>query len=118
MPYRNKEDQAAYGRSYYERNRELTLVRSAAGRKKSRARNQVYVQQLKGSTPCADCGVIYPYYVMQFDHLGDDKEGDVATISSHGTSIKRLEEEISKCQIVCANCHAGRTFRRRFGINN
>lgn len=26
------------------------------------------VKALKESTPCMDCGVKYPYYVMDFDH--------------------------------------------------
>lgn len=30
-----------------------------------------------------------------------------------GYSIKRISEEIKKCEIVCANCHAIRTHERR-----
>jgi hypothetical protein len=50
---------------------------------------------------------------MQFDHLGDDKDRDVATLALVPVSLARLQAEIAKCEIVCANCHAERTYRRR-----
>jgi hypothetical protein len=49
---------------------------------------------------------------MQWDHLpGAPKLGD---ISSGLRSFSREEvlQEIAKCELVCANCHAIRTFRR------
>lgn len=46
---------------------------------------------------------------MQFDHLGDK----LFTISNAGaTSVERLLAEIAKCEVVCANCHAERTYQR------
>lgn len=62
--------------------------------------------------PCADCGVQYPSYVMEFDHLGDEpKEFDVC--KGRFTSVERLMAEIAKCAVVCANCHRVRTWKRR-----
>lgn len=60
--------------------------------------------------PCTDCGVIYPYYVMQFDHLGD-KEFTI----SHGRwkSLDKIKEEVAKCEVVCANCHFERSWQRK-----
>jgi hypothetical protein len=61
--------------------------------------------------PCADCGVQYPYYVMQFDHLDrSQKSFTISTASRNGTTLARMVEEISKCDVVCANCHMERTF--------
>lgn len=69
-----------------------------------------FVREAK-SKPCADCGGSYPFYVMQFDHLpGVDKEFN---ISRYATKTReQVEHEISKCEVVCANCHAARTFER------
>ena len=72
--------------------------------------NRDFIKSLKEATPCADCKKHYPYYVMQFDHLLD-KKFNIA--SSAGTDRDIILEEINKCDIVCANCHAERTHGRR-----
>ncbi len=68
-----------------------------------------FVRKLKESKPCTDCGVKYPWYVMDFDHLRD-KRYAVSTMSD-GT-VERAMREIEKCELVCANCHRKRTFSR------
>ena len=60
------------------------------------------------SKPCADCGKSYPSYVMDFDHGEGDKVGNVGSMK-HRVSLTRLQEEIDKCEVVCANCHRERT---------
>jgi len=47
---------------------------------------------------------------MQFDHLSD-KEFVLA--KARLFSKKKILEEIHKCEVVCANCHAERTHKRR-----
>lgn len=66
----------------------------------------------KETHPCTDCGVQYQYYTMQFDHVADDKEFDVSQMLSLTTSRQRIEAEIAKCEIVCANYHTIRTHKR------
>lgn len=61
------------------------------------------------SVPCADCGVRFPYQAMDFDHLpGYEK---VANVSAIGR-MEALLEEVSKCEVVCSNCHRIRTAKR------
>ena len=50
---------------------------------------------------------------MQFDHLGDDKDKAVSSMAASPVKLERLKAEIDKCEIVCANCHAVRTYQRR-----
>lgn len=72
--------------------------------------------------PCADCGVEYPHYVMQLDHRGD-KLFTVSSLLSSGPiaiprrdiTLKMLLDEIAKCDVVCANCHAKRTYFQNLG---
>jgi len=47
---------------------------------------------------------------MDFDHLG----GKEALISKlvFQSGIERLEKELAKCEVVCANCHRIRTTAR------
>ena len=48
---------------------------------------------------------------MQWDHLpGEVKLGAVSSL--RGRSKKEILDEIAKCELVCANCHAIRTFQR------
>lgn len=61
--------------------------------------------------PCSDCGVSYPHYVMDFDHLGE-KEFSLSNARQGAMSKSRILKEISKCQLVCANCHRVRTHNR------
>ena len=72
--------------------------------------NRKYIKTLKEKTPCKDCGINYPSYVMHFDHL-KDKKFNIGSVTS--ISRKTLIAEIEKCEIVCANCHAERTYKRR-----
>lgn len=69
--------------------------------------------------PCFDCGKQYSPWVMQFDHRpGETKLFNVAEKAT--VPNDRLLSEISKCDIVCANCHAERTWQRnqeRIGRN-
>jgi hypothetical protein len=63
-------------------------------------------------SPCHDCGRSYPPYVMDFHHR--DRKTKIAKVSAmvYKGSLKLLLEEISKCDLVCANCHRERTFNK------
>ena len=57
-----------------------------------------------------DCGITYPWYVMDFDHRRGKKKFSICVAAQRGWSIKTIQEEIDKCDAVCANCHRIRTF--------
>lgn len=70
------------------------------------------LEQLR-DVPCADCGRRFPFYVMQFDHRdASDKKYTVTRMIGRAGRAK-IMEEAAKCDIVCANCHRERTYRRR-----
>ena len=71
-----------------------------------------YLRDLKTKTPCVDCGINYPYYVMDFDHVRGVKQANVMELVST-LSKKRIDLEIAKCEIVCSNCHRIRTHMRK-----
>lgn len=49
---------------------------------------------------------------MQFDHTGNDKEGNVGEMVGKNAAWAKIEAEIAKCELVCANCHMIRTHKR------
>ena len=76
-----------------------------------------YLRDLKTSTPCVDCRISYPYYVMDFDHVRGQKHANVMELVST-LSKKKIDEEIAKCEIVCSNCHRIRTHMRKMAKKN
>lgn len=77
------------------------------------ASHKAYADRLKATSPCADCGRYFPAHVMQWDHRpGTKKVMGISEMIRSGTSFVRLKDELAKCDPVCANCHATRTYQR------
>lgn len=73
------------------------------------------VRALKNK-PCLDCKQSFPHYVMHFDHRdAHTKVKAIATLTRNTVAWARVEAEIAKCDLVCANCHAIRTWERKHG---
>lgn len=60
--------------------------------------------------PCYDCHGSFDLWQMEFDHTRGDKKFNITTGLT--TPLKVLLEEIAKCDVVCANCHKTRTYKR------
>lgn len=73
-------------------------------------RNRRFLDSLK-SAPCHDCGLTFPPAVMDFDHVRGVKLADVSSLVN--ATRGALEEEVWKCEVVCATCHRLRTRRRQ-----
>lgn len=115
MPLRNKKAQAQYLREHYLANKGSYHARNRTWKAKQRGVLRKLVVEAK-DVPCADCGQQYPPWVMQFDHRpGTKKLGDVASMVGLAVSVEKLEAEIKKCDVTCANCHADRTYKRNLG---
>jgi hypothetical protein len=79
---------------------------------KRKAELYKYLRTLKENSPCVDCKIQYPYYVMDFDHVRGKKHKNVMELVPT-LSKKIIDEEIAKCEIVCSNCHRERTHFRK-----
>lgn len=121
MPPKITSERAEASRRYYVKNREriLKMNRSrreginTADRLRRKDTNQL-VKEIKENSSCTDCGKTYNWYVMDFDHLDSStKVMNIARMVSSGYSWEAIETEISKCEIVCSNCHRERTYKRR-----
>jgi hypothetical protein len=73
---------------------------------------RAFIDKAKGNA-CKDCprGVIWPSYVLHFDHVRGRKDFNLAAARWRTISLARIKAEIAKCEVVCANCHAIRTPR-------
>src|SRR6266568_7910463 len=99
-----------YDAAYWQRTRERRLEK----RRQRHAQMAEWNRQLKTQTPCADCGGVFHHAAMTWDHLpGNTKRADVSNLLRRRYSRAVISEEMAKCEVVCANCHAVRTFERR-----
>jgi hypothetical protein len=74
---------------------------------------QSFIREIKNHTPCADCKKRYPYYVMQFDHLGKvKKSANISDMVRKTTDFAKIWHELGKTEVVCSNCHHIRTYKR------
>ena len=113
MPYKDPEKQKNAQKDWYDKNKTLTLQRSNSSRNKRRD----IVREIKESSPCKDCNTLYPYYVMQFDNI--DSSTKIANVNQllSSKSLQSALDEIEKCDLVCANCHSTRTWKRQHGYS-
>lgn len=118
MPYKDKEKQREAQRLWAEKNRikNKHIIRINAQERK-RALTK-YIREYKESIGCTDCKIEYPFFVLQFDHVRGEKKDNVATMVNNRISLKVIKEEIDKCEVVCANCHALRTWSRKYENEN
>jgi len=66
---------------------------------------------------CVDCGTD-DRRVFHFDHLDPStKTANVSELVYQSVSIAKIETEVNKCVIRCANCHIIRT-GEQFGWRN
>ena len=107
MAYRDRARQREAEQKWYRENRQRVFDKK--NRKKARLRE--LIRQTKRQ-PCADCGVSYPYYVMDFDHVSGEKVMIISKLVNRGATAL-LMKELEKCEVVCANCHRIRTWQRR-----
>ena len=69
-----------------------------------------YVWSYLLTHPCGECGEGDPS-VLEFDHVRGIKRTGVMKLVRDGYSLKIIQKEISKCVVLCANCHKRKTYK-------
>jgi hypothetical protein len=104
-----KEYQRNYQRGWHQRHRTKRLARIY----ERKAAIYEYIQDIKSQLCCTDCGEQHPA-TLQFHHLhSEDKMFNIGDAVRDGISLDRIKQEIKKCIVLCANCHAIRHFNMR-----
>jgi hypothetical protein len=97
-----------YAAAHYQKNK----ARRQAQNNRRQAEFRAWYTSLKAGKRCADCGMEFHPAAMHWDHLpGQKKTAALGSLARHG-SRRLVLDEIAKCELVCANCHAIRTVRR------
>ena len=78
----------------------------------------VFLKTYKESVGCEDCKGKFPFYALQFDHVNSKSKikrtgRNKGAAISLSWGINRMAEEIKKCRVVCATCHAIKTYQSK-----
>lgn len=69
-------------------------------------KNKCKVAELKMNSGCERCGCNPHPDALDFHHTDPStKEFHISDFTKTGVKWERVEEEMSKCEIICANCH-------------
>lgn len=98
---------ALRSRNYYHKNKGQGKLHF----EKRRIEQQGLMYNYLINNPCVDCGNS-DIRVLQFDHIGNDKEYDIGVMMRGHMPWEKILLEMKKCEVVCANCHIIRTSSR------
>lgn len=97
-----------YAKHHYKINKPIYLKRAKTFNKNQTVLNRQKMIEFLKSKSCLDCKT-QNYRVLEFDHKnGKDKKTNVSNMICR-YSWETIMEEISKCDIRCANCHRIKT---------
>jgi len=74
-----------------------------------------FLKEIKEQAECSDCKNQFSYWQMDYDHITSDKLKSINKMQTG--SLDELKKEISKCELVCANCHRNRTQNWKRGVH-
>jgi hypothetical protein len=108
MPYKRTylDEPKNATQKYYRENREYFLERN----RQRKIEFRKYYMDNK-DRPCKDCGVQFNPICLVYDHRDPTTKLFNVSQPQNVSSLKRLKEEIAKCDVVCSNCHKIRTWR-------
>lgn len=99
--------QADYDKSWYEANKIKRRGMIRARNLEANERNKEWVASYLLAHPCVDCGED-DLVTLDFDHVCGGKVDSVTELLNTYRSLKRIKEEVGKCEVRCANCHRKR----------
>lgn len=74
-----------------------------------------WVNDWKEEMGCSECGFKGHHFQLDLDHVDPETKRNKGTGNHRAFepswSQERIEEELKKCVILCANCHRLKTFK-------
>jgi hypothetical protein len=74
-----------------------------------------FLDDIKLKSGCIDCGYKERAIALDFDHVRGQKEFNIARAMASLRPFELILEEVSKCDVRCANCHRVVTEDRKNG---
>jgi hypothetical protein len=101
--------QAQNARAHYRKNKDKKIKNTLKWNEQKRDWNYSFVYRwMRRFATCIDCGY-GDIRALEFDHVRGEKYKGVKDMCHKTASIKRIKDEIRKCEIRCCNCHRIKT---------
>lgn len=104
-----KECNKSYQKEHYSKNKDIYRSRASSYKDELRKLHTENLIEYFKNHHCVDCGESNPL-VLEFDHI-KDKEYNVSRMTVSHT-WENILNEISKCEVRCANCHKKKTAKQ------
>jgi hypothetical protein len=99
--------------SWYKHNKAKHKAKVASRKAVAVEAAREYVFAYLRTHHCVLCAESDPV-VLQFDHIDRaNKSAEISKMVCDGLSTTTIQEEINKCRVLCANCHARHTAKQR-----
>jgi hypothetical protein len=96
-------------KSHYNNNTEYYVKKAKKSNAKIRKKHQEFLATFLKDNPCIDCGE-NDLLVLELDHREPSKKVNaISLMMRQMVSLKKLEQELDKCDVRCANCHRRKT---------
>jgi hypothetical protein len=103
-----RECNKAYNREHYKRHKGKYIQDASVRKKQMQQRILTFLLDYT-KEGCVECGE-KDFRCLEFDHRNrETKQFAISKALSECYSIQRIQEELLKCDVVCANCHKKRT---------
>lgn len=97
-------------KEWYLSNREAHIQNASKNSKRRRKEVQAWVCSYLSEHPCVDCGEA-DIVVLEFDHRSTDEKFKAVSQMISDYSLIKIQAEVAKCEVRCANCHRRKTAR-------
>ena len=99
----------AYLKGHYNDTKDYYKKKARVHTKRYQNKARKLIYEFKLGNPCAICGESDPR-VLEINHVEPStKNHNLAEMVKSGHSEKSILDEISKCEVLCANCHRRKT---------
>ena len=105
-----KKERTAYDKDYFKQH----VVEKSASASQIKRDLLAWYRAQKDNKTCLVCLGTFRFFALDFDHIpGRGKKiMEVSKLVRLGYSKEKIQIEIAKCELICKNCHAGRTYER------
>lgn len=117
-------DRKAYEKLYREKHKErIKLIRKKSFDlnrehfynllKQRRVKITNLINRYKLFIGCIKCGYKKHAQALHLDHINRSKKIKHLGHLKGSSNIKKIKDEIRKCQVLCANCHSVKTYQEK-----
>ena len=103
MPYKDRNKQKEYQQKHHQRTKKKK--RKQQNQLKDKRQHFVLEEMQRRGGKCAKCG-FSDIRALDWHHLDpDEKVNSISEMIRDRVSMDKLQAELDKCELICANCH-------------